>query len=120
MNNNQVNKKFDLEDRTLEFAKKVIDLIKKLTKKTVNFELSSQVMRSAGSIGANYREANEALGRKDFFMRIRISRKESKETKYWLELIAHNNPEFKEIVSALIEESSEFIKIFSAIIAKSN
>lgn len=113
-------KKFDLEERTLDFAKNVIDLIKKLPKNTVNFEVSSQVIRSAGSVGANYREANEALGRKDFFMRIRISRKESKETKYWLELLLHNNPELEQRIKVLVSESSELIKIFSAIISKSN
>jgi len=112
-------KKFDLEQRTLEFSKKVIDLIRRLPKNTVNFELSSQVIRSAGSVGANYREANEALGRKDFFMRIRISRKESKESRYWFELILHNNPEQGSVISPLIAESSELIKIFSAIILKS-
>ena len=113
-------KKFDLEERTLEFAKRIIDLIKRLPKNTVNFEMSSQVIRSAGSIGANYREANEALGRKDFFMRIRISRKESKETKYWLELLMHNNPDLEKSVKPLITECSELLKIFSAIISKSN
>lgn len=120
MTNNQVSKKFDLEERTLEFAKKVIDLIKKLPRSTVNFELSSQVIRSSGSMGANYREANEALGKKDFFMRLRISRKESKETKYWLELILHANPDFEKDTTPLIAEASEMIKIFSAIINKSN
>lgn len=119
MINNQRGKKFDLEERTLEFSKKVIDLIKRLPKNTVNFELSSQVIRSAGSVGANYREANEALGKKDFFMRIRISRKEAKESKYWFELILHNSPELESVISPLIEESSELTKIFSAIIQKS-
>lgn len=110
---------FDLEDRTLNFSKKVIDLVKKLPKNTVNFELISQVVRSAGSIGANYREANEALGKKDFYMRVRICRKEAKETKYWLELILHNNPEFKEIIDPLTGESTEFIRMFSAMIKNS-
>ncbi|MBI2314800.1 four helix bundle protein [Candidatus Daviesbacteria bacterium] len=112
-------KKFDLEDRTLNFSKKVIDLVKKLSKNSVNFELISQVVRSAGSVGANYREANEALGKKDFYMRVRICRKEAKETKYWLELILHNNPEFKGIIDPLINESTEFIRMFSAMIKNS-
>lgn len=119
MINSQTGKKFDLEERTLSFAKKIIDLIKKLHKNTVNFELSSQVIRSTGSVGANYREANDALGKKDFFMRVRICRKEAKETKYWLQLILHNNPELSGHIDPLIQESSELIKIFSAILNKS-
>ena len=85
MNNDQKSKKFDLEERTLNFAKKIIDLVKILPKNSVNFEHISQIVRSSGSMGANYREANDALGKKDFYMRIKICRKESKETKFWLE-----------------------------------
>lgn len=113
-----MNKKFDLEERTLNFSKKVIDLVRKLPKNTINFELVSQVVRSAGSVGANYREANEALGKKDFYMRIRICRKESKETKYWLELILYNNSDLKDKIEPLIQESTEFIRIFSSMVNK--
>lgn len=119
INKNQTTKRFDLEERTLNFAKRVIDLVKKLSKNSVNFELISQVVRSSGSIGANYREANEALGKKDFYMRIRICRKEAKETCYWLELISHSNPEFRDEINPLITEGTEFIKIFSSMINKS-
>lgn len=100
--------KFDLEERTLNFCKKIINLIRSLPKNTVNFELTSQLIRSSGSIGANYREANDALSKKDFFMRIKISRKESKETKYWLELIQYNNPDHEPSIMPLISESIEF------------
>ncbi len=115
-----MDKKFDLEERTLNFAKKVIDLVRKLPKNSINFELISQIVRSSGSVGANYREANEALGKKDFYMRIRICRKEAKETRYWLELILHSNLDLKEDVEPLIGEATEFIKIFSSIINKSH
>ncbi len=118
MTNLKTEKKFDLEERTLEFSKRVIDLVKQLPKNTVNFELSPQTIRSAGSIGANYREANDSLGQKDFLMRVRICRKEAKETKYWLELILYNNPELKNSINPLIQESSEFVKIFSSILKK--
>lgn len=114
-----INKKFDLEDRTLSFAKKIIDLVRILPKNSVNFELINQIVRSSGSIGANYREANEALGKKDFYMRIRICRKEAKETKYWLELIMYNNSDLKGNIESLIQESIEFIRIFSSIVNKS-
>ncbi|HBQ50528.1 hypothetical protein A3B42_00470 [Candidatus Daviesbacteria bacterium RIFCSPLOWO2_01_FULL_38_10] len=118
MNNDQKSKKFDLEERTLNFAKKIIDLVKILPKNSVNFEHISQIVRSSGSMGANYREANDALGKKDFYMRIKICRKESKETKFWLELILHNNTGLANQIEPLISEASEFIKIFSAILNK--
>jgi four helix bundle protein len=70
----------DLEDRTTEFAKRIIRLCKELPKDRINNRLVDQIIRSAGSVGANYREANEALGKKDFAHRLRISRKEAKET----------------------------------------
>lgn len=118
MINNKTAHNFDLEDRTLEFAKKVIDLLKQLPHNNINLEITSQTIRSAGSVGANYREANDALGKKDFYMRVKISRKEAKETKYWLELILHNNPDLKEQLLPLINEATELIKIFSAILNK--
>ncbi|MFZ6015756.1 MAG: four helix bundle protein [Patescibacteria group bacterium] len=59
--------KFDLEERTLEFAKRIIRLCKKLPRNTINQQLVKQIVRSSSSIGANYREANDSLGEKDFF-----------------------------------------------------
>lgn len=112
-------RKYDLEERTLNFAKRVIDLIRKLPKNSVNFEMISQIVRSSASIGANYREANDALGKKDFYMRIKICRKEAKETKYWLELILHSNSDFDKEIEPLIIEATELIKIFSSMINKS-
>jgi four helix bundle protein len=109
---------YDLETRTLEFSKRIVDLIKQLPKNIANLELSSQIIRSAGSIGANYREANDALGKKDFIMRLRISRKEAKETQYWLQLILHGNNELEESINPLLDESSQLIKILSTIINK--
>jgi len=123
MINNQITntkqaKKFDLEDRTLEFAKQLIRFCKKLPKDTVNFKLVDQVIRSAGSIGANYREANDSLGKQDFLYRLRIARKEAKETTFWLELIKEANPLLKE-VEGLIDECNQLRNILSAIITKS-
>jgi len=88
------NKIYDLEARTLEFAKAVIRLCKRLPKTPVTIELIKQISRSGTSVGANYREANEALGRKDFIYRASIARKEAKETTYWLELILEATPSF--------------------------
>ena len=111
---------YDLEERTYQFAKDVAIFIKKIQKTTANIEYSKQVIRSSGSIGANYIEANEALSKKDFTMRVKICRKESKETSYWLRLIVETNDgDYCAIGEKLIQESDELKKIFSSIIEKS-
>jgi four helix bundle protein len=110
----------DLEVRTTEFAKRVIRLCKALPYNEINRRLIGQIVRSAGSIGANYREANEALSKKDFLYRVRVSRKEAKETSHWLELIAEANQDMTERMHDLHKEVLEFRKIFSAIINKSS
>lgn len=117
---NSVNKTYDLEERTFQFAKEVRLFIKSLEKTIANFEDAKQVVRSSGSIGANYIEANESLSKKDFYYRIKISRKEAKESIYWLRLINETNKHSNEkLVEKLIQESTELKKIFSAIIEKS-
>ncbi|MFH0972884.1 MAG: four helix bundle protein [Patescibacteria group bacterium] len=115
----QKSKQYDLEDRTLEFSRRIIRLTKALPKNTVNFKLIDQVVRSGTSMGANYREANETETKKDFKYRIRICRKEGKETIYWLQLIIEANPEFKKRVDPLLQETIELVKIFAAILIKS-
>ena len=113
-------KPYDLEERTFLFAKEVRIAIKSLPMSTANFEDIKQIVRSSGSVGANYIEANESLGKKDFLMRIKISRKEAKESSYWLRLINETNENInKQLVEKLIQESTELKKIFSAIIEKS-
>ena len=84
---NHKQRPYDLEERTLEFAKEMIRLCKALPKDTINRELVSQLMRAGGSVGANYREANDALSKKDFLYRMRIARKEAKESHYWLQIV---------------------------------
>ena len=111
--------KFDLEDRTSEFAKRAIRLCKSLPRDTINIELISQLIRASGSVGANYREANEALGKKDFVYRMRITRKEAKESSYWLELVLEANEKFSEEIKSLLQEAVELRSIFSSIIDKS-
>ena|SRR3972149_2583631 len=121
MTNNQNSKPpYDLEERTFQFAKDVRLFVKTLPKTIANIEDSKQVVKASGSVGANYREANEALGKKDFLMRIRISRKESKESAYWLRLINETNilDNHKE-AERLIKEATELKKIFSSIVEKS-
>lgn len=111
---------FDLEQRTIDFAKKTIRLCKQLPKNSINNRLISQIIGSASSIGANYREANDCLGEKDFAFRLKISRKEAKETIYWLELIKEANEEFKEEVVMLNKEAVELKNILSSIIKRFN
>lgn len=120
MENELGSHKFDLEERTFQFAKNICHYIKKLRRTDSNIEYIKQVIRSSGSVGANYIEANEALGTKDFKMRIKISRKEAKETVLWLRLIIETNgEEFSQEGKMLFEEAIELKKIFSAILLKS-
>jgi four helix bundle protein len=121
MPNDQNNKPvYDLEERTFQFAKAIRIFVKSLKNTMANIEDSKQLIRSSGSIGANYREANEALGRKDFLMRVKICRKEAKESHYWLRLICETNSmNHEKDIKYLITEAEELKKIFSAIIEKS-
>lgn len=115
-NQNSNQKKFDLEDRTLDFAKRVVRLCRALPKDAVNNRLVGQATGSAGSVGANYREANDALGKKDFICRMKISRKEAKETLYWLELIEEANAVLKDRMQEIKQECLEIKNILSSII----
>lgn len=111
-------KQYDLEERTLLFAKEVIGFSNQLPKTLANVEILKQVIRSSGSVGANYIEANEALSKKDFVMRIKICRKESKETRYWLRLLELGSDGLEEKRQSLVNESTEIMKIFGAILEK--
>ena len=121
MSNSQNSKPvYDLEERTFQFAKDVRTFVKTLPRTIANIEDVKQLVRSSGSVGANYREANEALGKKDFAMRIKISRKKSKESEYWLRLINEtNNLGNSKEAERLINEAIELKKIFSSILIKS-
>ena len=109
---------YNLEERTFQFSKNCRVYINHLTRTISNLEDSKQLVRSSGSIGANYIEANEKLGDKDFVYRLKISRKEAKETKYWLKLLQEMNPQFSSQSEILLAEVEELRKIFSAIINK--
>ena len=113
-------KQYDLEDRTLEFAKRVRRFAGKLSKVPANIEDGKQLIRSSGSVGANYIEANEALSKKDFLMRIKICRKEAKESRYWLRLVdAGGNRELEQERKDLEDEACELTHIFGSIVTKS-
>ncbi|MBI2851217.1 MAG: four helix bundle protein [Chloroflexi bacterium] len=112
------NSKYDLEERTLKFAQGVIGLTKTVPKSIANIEVMKQVVRSSGSVGANYIEANEALSKKDFAMRVKICRKEAKESRYWLSLIEVNGGEAETTRQSLVAEATELMKIFGSIVEK--
>ena len=120
MTKKEISKQYDLEDRTLEFARRVRAFVKKLSKTIANNEDAKQLVRASGSVGANYIEANEALSKKDFIMRIKICRKEAKESGYWLALVdTEDDSELESKRHELIQEATELTNIFGAILRKS-
>ncbi|HEY8504181.1 MAG TPA: four helix bundle protein [Gemmataceae bacterium] len=114
-------KVYDLEERTFRFAKRARRFIKRLPPSVANLEDSRQLVRSSGSVGANYIEANESLGKKDFRLHVRIARKEAKESRYWLRLVdpADGDAETESLRQELIRESTELMLILAAILRKS-
>lgn len=104
-------KPYRLEDRTCLFAKDCRDFAKDAPKNIANVEYLKQLVRSSGSVAANYIEANESLSKKDFILRIKICRKEAKESILWLRLL--------EAPAALSSEATELMKIFGAVLEKS-
>ena len=113
------NKPYELEERTYLFAKAVRAFVKRLPRTICNIEDVKQLVRSSGSVGANYIEANESLGQKDFRMHIKIARKEAKESRFWLRLIdTDDNTALEGVRNELIQESTELMNIFGAIVQK--
>jgi four helix bundle protein len=120
MNEIRNSKRYDLEDRTLNFAREVRDFVRQLNKNLANIEDGKQLIKASGSVGANYIEANEALSKKDFVMRIKICRKEAKESRYWLKLInVQYDSGWENLKQKLEQEANELTNIFGAILRKS-
>lgn len=119
MTNSQTN--YDLEDRTIKFSGELIIFLKKVPQTSIFTPLVNQCLRAGTSIGANYREANGASSKKDFFNKIFICKKEAKETLYWLEIIgkALDTDDLKSECRNLYSETKEFILIFGKIVSKS-
>lgn len=113
-------KPYDLEERTFKYAKDVFSFINTCPKTPVNSEITGQLVRSAGSVGANYIEAREALSKKDFSMRVKICRKEAKESAYWLRLLEISNSFGENNRQELLKETGELLRIFSSIVEKVN
>src|SRR5882762_11838146 len=105
----------DLERRTKQFAVRVIDFVSKLPRSMTGDVLTRQLLRSATSIGANYREANRGVSRADFSNKIGTVQKEAAETQYWLELLIESELTRGEAVQQLLKESSELLAIFVSI-----
>lgn len=109
--------RFDLEDRCLSFAKQMRSFLRKLPKDIITDQDIRQLTRSSGSVGANYLEANESLSKKDFVHRVRIAKKEARESIYWLELL----PIADDLTSEhedLLREIAEIMHILGAIEGK--
>ena len=119
MSEDESPKRFDLEERTFAFAKRVREFVKRLSKTIGNVEDSRQLIRSSGSVGGNYIEANESLSKKDFILRIKICRKEAKESRYWLRLIEATDETIAAERDLLVQEAQELMSIFGAIVRKS-
>ena len=118
--NDQINgRAFDLEERTALFGEAAIRFAKTIPKSPVTLPLIDQFVRAGTSIGANYCEADDAASKKDFKNKICICRKESRETKLWLRLIAAAEPELKQEARKLWSEAKELRLIFAAIWRKS-
>lgn len=110
--------KYDLEERTSAFTLDVVGLLKEIPTSPINKPIITQLVRSSSSIGANYCEADACNSKKDFKHKISICKKEAKETRYWLRIIAGANPEQKEKCRKLWKESQELLLIFSSILNK--
>ena len=112
-------KPFDLEERTYLFANQVRSFLKQLPRTVGNQEDGRQLIRSSGSVAANYVEANEAISKKERLLRLRTSRKEAKESALWLRLLdTGTTPAVETERIELPQEARELLKILSAIILK--
>ncbi len=112
--------KFDLEERTAKFGENIIMFCKKISQNHATLPIINQLIKAATSVGANYCEADDAESRKDFKHKIGICKKESRESKYWLRMIAVAYPECKEEVRAYWKEAKELNLIFNAIVNSTN
>ena len=109
---------YNLEERTAKFAEKIIDLCKKAKKTVITIPIIDQLIRAGTSVGANYCEANGASSRKDFTNKIFICKKESKESAYWLRILARALPELQEECREDWKEAHELVLIFGSIAGK--
>ena len=107
-----------LEERTAKFGEAIIEFCQSLTETSVTRPLISQIVRSGTSVGANYCEADDAVSRKEFMLKIGTCKKESKETRFWLRMIAKAVPGSRSKARPLWKEATELLLIFAAIYRK--
>ena len=108
----------ELQDRLEKFVKDCIDLVNLLPKTISNLRIFPQLIDSSTGSGANYHEACEGESSKDFIHKMKISKKELRETNYWLRILENTNELHKQETSRLVTESDELVKIFSSIVSK--
>jgi four helix bundle protein len=106
---------YDLEDRTARFGEAIIRFAKKIPHSPVNDRLIDQLVGAGTSIGANYCEADDGVSKKDFLVRIGTCKKEARETKFFLRMIATAEEGLKSEARELWKEARELHLIFSAI-----
>jgi four helix bundle protein len=112
---NQEENRFDLEDRTANFGESIIAFAKKVPVNPVTEKMIGQLVDAGTSVGANYCEADDAGSKKEFRYRISLCKRESRESKHWLRMIAKAVPELKEEARTLWQEAKELNLIFSSI-----
>jgi four helix bundle protein len=106
---------YDLAERTALFGEAILDFVLPLPRNAVVSPLITQIVKSGTSVGANYCEADDAVSKKEFLLKINTCRKESRETRFWLRMIAKAVPTSIETARPLHQEADELHKIFSAI-----
>ena len=111
---------YDLEKRTTQLGKDVIQFLKMIRSDPISQPIINQLLRSATSVGANYREANESSSKKDFRNKISISKKEANESRHWLELMMTACPELENEAKVLLKEVNELVLILGTIYRNSN
>lgn len=112
------NKKYDLEERTAKFGEDIIELCQKIPKNEITRPIVNQLVKAATSVGANYCEADDAVSKKDFKNKIGICKKESRESKHFLRMVAKASPKFKNEISTNWQEAKELNLIFNSIFRK--
>lgn len=114
----QNSSEFNLEERTAKFGERVIDVVKKVPRNVITIPIINQLVKCATSVGANYCEADDAESKKDFKHKIGICKKESRETKHFLRMLARAVPGLKEEIKSLWQEAKELNLIFNSIYKK--
>jgi four helix bundle protein len=118
INKSQLEFSLQLEKRLLALSKQAYSFCKQIPRDRINIEYADQFNRSTSSVGANYIEANESESSRDFVHRLKISKKEAKEARYWLEIIINANPGLEPQALSISKELLEMVKLFSSIINK--